>query len=134
MSQTQSRQHQHDRKVTDLESTIYRLQDSIRASHQQSNSSSDRVTNDSLHVQAANTPHKGQPNQEWEGAKQEITNLSEQLFRQQALAKNAKSEILALKGRLQAANARADDAEKARYDSKYAPTPRSRTYDVEYLN
>ena len=131
LSQTQSRQHQHDRKVTDLESTIYRLQDSIRASHQQSNASSDIVTNDSLHVQAANTPHKGQPNQEWEGAKQEITNLSEQLFRQQALAKNAKSEILALKGRLQAANTRADDAEKARYDSKYAPTPRSRTYDVE---
>lgn len=123
LSLAQSRQHQHDLKVTDLESTIHRLQDSVRALQASSDASS---------AQIANTPQNVPSSQELEGAKQEIANLSEQLLRQQALAKNAKSEILALKGRLQVANARADDAEKAQYESKYSATPRSRTtYDVE---
>eukprot|EP00531_Pseudo-nitzschia_arenysensis_P021405 CAMPEP_0116137890 /NCGR_PEP_ID=MMETSP0329-20121206/12482_1 /TAXON_ID=697910 /ORGANISM="Pseudo-nitzschia arenysensis, Strain B593" /LENGTH=842 /DNA_ID=CAMNT_0003632821 /DNA_START=10 /DNA_END=2538 /DNA_ORIENTATION=+ len=128
LSLSQSRQQQHDRKVTDLEATIHRLQDSIRASKQQSNSSVERATDDSFDLQKTNN---ATPNHELETAKQEISSLSEQLYRQQALAKNAKSEILALKGRLQAANARADEAERARYDSKYSSQPRSRTFDVE---
>ncbi len=126
LSLSQARQQQHDRKVTDLESTIHRLQDSIRASKQQS----DRATDDSFDLQVTDT--QAMSSQELDAAKQEISNLSEQLYRQQVLAKNAKSEVLALKGRLQAANARADEAEKAQYDSKYSSQTRSRgTYDVE---
>lgn len=128
LSLSQLRQQQHDRKVTELEATIHRLQDSIRASKQQSNSSVERGTDDSINLQIAN---ESTPNHELEKAKKEISNLSEQIYRQQAMAKNAKSEILALKGRLQTANARADDAERARYDSKYSSQPRSRTFDVE---
>jgi predicted nucleic acid-binding Zn-ribbon protein len=128
LSLTQSRQHEHDRKVSDLESTIHRLQASIRASQQQPSQSNE---NDESFYSAyeSDTPQKVRPNEELEAAKQEISNLSEQLFRQQALAKNAKTEILALKGRLQAANTRADNAEKAQYNPKQ---PRSRAaYDIE---
>jgi hypothetical protein len=46
-------------------------------------------------------------------SKREIPKLSEQLLRHQRLAKAAKSEILALKGRLQAAMSRAVEAEKS---------------------
>jgi len=130
LATTQSLQQKHDAKVSDLESTVHRLQASLRALQQQSG---EPVGNNGIgdDTDSARNPDI-QPKQELEGAKREISSLSERLLRQQALAKNAKSEILALKGRLQAANARADEAEKARYNSRnHLPQPRSLAYDVE---
>jgi hypothetical protein len=46
-------------------------------------------------------------------SKREISKLSEQLLRHQRLTETSKSEILALKGRLQAATSRAVEAEKS---------------------
>lgn len=119
VSMAQARQHQHDRKVADLESTIHRLQASLRNFQPEKSSSND----DSTAITNPHTNHK-QPNdqsirrlsqKELEGANQEIAKLSDQLLRHQGLAENAKSEILALKGRLQVANNRAEEAEKAQY-------------------
>lgn len=130
LSLAQLQQNQHDLKVAELESTIRRYQASSRTSQQQSGQTGN--DDDSSNAQATDTVHQVLSNQELEGAKKEIANLSEQLFRQQVLAKNAKSESLALKGRLQAANARAEDAEKAQYDTPRKTTqPRSRAYDIE---
>ena len=132
LSLAQTRQLQHDSKVADLKSTIHRLQASIRGSKRQpsqSNDSNDGVKGEFSGDQGVDTQQKY--NQELEAAKQEVTNLSERLFRQQALAKNAKSEILALKGRLKAANDRAEEAEKYRYNPKTPTNQRSHAYDVE---
>eukprot|EP00751_Fragilariopsis_kerguelensis_P024385 CAMPEP_0170874790 /NCGR_PEP_ID=MMETSP0734-20130129/28446_1 /TAXON_ID=186038 /ORGANISM="Fragilariopsis kerguelensis, Strain L26-C5" /LENGTH=989 /DNA_ID=CAMNT_0011255983 /DNA_START=1100 /DNA_END=4069 /DNA_ORIENTATION=- len=136
VSLSQAQQHQHDRKVADLESTIYRLQASVRAlqSGQRSSSvnSDDSITTDNDHN---NDEQRNQNNQntrrqlfqkELEGAKREISKLSEQLLRHQGHGENAKSEILALKGRLRAANTRVEETEKAQYASS-AP----RAYEVE---
>lgn len=112
----QVKQQQHDRKVAELESTIHRLQDSLRASNNEP----------SLPTNHTNSSLSG--NRQQQKLEREIASLSEQLVKQQGLVKVAKSEILALKGRLQAANVRADEAEQARF----ATTTRSRTsYDVE---
>lgn len=50
---------------------------------------------------------------ELEQAKNEIGSLSDQLVRQKGLTETTKSNVLALKGRLQAATARADNAERS---------------------
>jgi hypothetical protein len=47
-----------------------------------------------------------------EQSRRKITSLSDQLIRQQGLSEQVKSEVIALKGRLQAATARADVAER----------------------
>jgi len=139
-SSAQAREHQHDRKVADLESTIHRLQDSMRALQQEpGRSGSSNSVMESEYIAGKTNSLTGvvskpqvASKRELEAAKQEITHLSEELLRQQTLAKNAKSEVLTLKGRLRAANARADEAEKASYNPMSAMTsPRSHKYDVE---
>lgn len=135
LSSTQALEHQHDRKVTDLESTIHRLQDSMRAL-QQKTSHSSRVDSGFITTNSASRTNDVQQQQvssvsELEGAKREIADLSEQLLRQRTLAKNAKSEILTLKGRLQASIARAEEAEKIRYNSNNVLNVRSRVNDIE---
>jgi len=107
------------------------LQASARISQQQLRQSGD--TAGSAHDDLSNaqtTVQRALVNHELEEAKQEISKLSEQLLRQQVLVKNTKSENLALKGRLQDANARAEDAEKAQFNYKNKQM-RSRAYDVE---
>lgn len=135
---TQARQHQHDRKVADLESTIHRLQASVRAI-QSGQRSSNGNSDDSIAIDDDENNNdqsiRGQPSQkELEGAKREISKLSEKLLRHQGHAENAKSEILTLKGRLQAANNRAEEAEKYAYSQNSMSgrtSSAARAYDME---
>jgi len=119
-SMEQARQQQHDRKVAELESAVSRLQASLRSYESGQVANGNSITNargDSNLVQSEDSPAPSaqQLDRQLEEAKREISKLSEQLLRQQGVAENSKSEILALKGRLQAAVARAEEAEKAQF-------------------
>ena len=151
ISISQSRQHQHDQKIAHLESTIHRLQASVRSfqseqqqqQQQQSGNSADydgytTTIDDNVLNNNNDQNARGRPFQkDFESTKQEIAKLSEQLIRQRDHAENAKSEILTLRGRLRAANIRADEAEKAHFDSQNTmivssrSSPLSRAYDME---
>jgi hypothetical protein len=120
-SSAQARQMQHDRKVADLESTISRLQASLR---EQKNGSLAHASSS-----AAADPRR---TQELEDCKRQIAGLSEQLLRQQGRAEASKSEILALKGRLQSATIRAEEAEKKSATAQMGtPSTSSQIYQME---
>jgi chromosome segregation ATPase len=109
----QSRQAQNDRKISELEATISRLQSLLRGYQ-------------SLEIKSEQSSEASQVSQQQlskqlEDAHREIPKLSDQLLRHHGLAKNAKTEILALKGRLQAAITRAEEAEKAEYHNPSTP-------------
>jgi hypothetical protein len=120
-SSSQARQRQHDRKVADLESTVSRLQTSLRA----------YKSGKSEAQASADNGKASQIAQELEESKSEIARLSEQLVRQQGRVEASKSEILAMKGRLQSANARADEAETSLVSQVTAPASTGRMYDME---
>jgi hypothetical protein len=141
----QLRQQQYDRKVSELESTISRLQASLRTIQ----SGHGNISGNAIAATKAvgEVSLMGQMTQETdsslatqqltlqlEDAKREISKLSEQLLRHQGLAENAKTEILALKGRLQAAVTRAEEAEKVQYaysQTSMGGTSVNRMYDME---
>lgn len=108
VSVSQKRQQSHDAKVADLEATIAKL----RASAQDTMASNNKLQSAAM-------------SQELEEAKREVSRLSDQLLRHQRVAETSKSEILALKGRLQTATARATEAERSLVASQ------STTMDVE---
>jgi predicted nucleic acid-binding Zn-ribbon protein len=62
---------------------------------------------------------------ELDEAKKQVESLSDQLMRQQGAVESSKSEVLALKGRLQATNSRADAAEVA------LASATASSYDIE---
>jgi chromosome segregation ATPase len=123
-SSAQARQMQHDRKLADLESTISRLQASLR---QQKNGSLVQASSSS----AATAGKDSRATQELEECKREIAGLSEQLLRQQGRAEVSKSEILALKGRLQSATIRAEAAEKSATAHMGTPSSTTQIYQME---
>ena len=126
-SNTQARQRLHDRKVAELESSMARLQATVR--DQKSTIGKNKESIDA---------HDLDPNllsQELQDAKREIESLSTQLLRHQTMAEISKSEVLALKGRLQAATNRADQAEQslqlANSMAVHPAISNSRMYDME---
>lgn len=121
ISTAQARQQQHDRKVAGMESTIARLKTSLQGL--KAGGSSNLTTVDGKTAKL---------NSELAELKQEVGRLSDQLLRHQRLAETSKSEILALKGRLQSATARADDAEKSLVSAQSSSDyPTRRAFDVE---
>jgi hypothetical protein len=91
--------------VSELESVISRLQAAVR---EQKSSIGKTSGND--------TGQEADPavlSQELQTARREIESLTAQLLRHQNMAENFKSELLALKGRLQAASSRAEQAEQS---------------------
>ena len=117
-----ARQMQHDRKVADLELTVSRLQSQIR---EQKNGNSA--------VKPQQIDGRGsQLQSELDESRLEIARLSENLLRLQERIEGSKAEILALKGRLQSAIARAETAEKS-LATVQSPTPTTtaRLYELE---
>jgi hypothetical protein len=97
VEQVQRRQRHHDAKVGQLQREIARLETALAAA-----TPSDDVSHQSkLAV-----------------AQQQVQSLSDQLMRQQHLSETSKSEVLTLKGRLQAALARAENAEQEAASTK----------------
>mmetsp|Transcript_10688 Transcript_10688/g.16371 ORF Transcript_10688/g.16371 Transcript_10688/m.16371 type:complete len:743 (-) Transcript_10688:2880-5108(-) len=96
----QANLRQHNREISDLKSTISRLE---AAAH-------DRK---STPVMIASSDEEKSLYQQIEDSKKQIAALSEQLIENQNVAQNSKQEILTLKNRLRSANARATSAEDA---------------------
>jgi hypothetical protein len=122
ISSAQARQQQHDRKVAGLESTIARSKKSLQ----------DLKTGNSATMTSTSGGQTARLTSELAESKQEVARLSDQLLRHQRLAETSKSEILALKGRLQSATARAEEAEKSLVSAQSSSDyPTRRTFDVE---
>jgi hypothetical protein len=100
LAQAQAQQRQHDREITDLKSTISRLEASLRERKKVPMVVSGETDAVDLY-------------QRLEESKKNVATLSEQLIQQQAVSQNSKQEVLALKNRLQSATARAESAENA---------------------
>ncbi|KAG7361837.1 hypothetical protein IV203_036938 [Nitzschia inconspicua] len=139
----QARQQDHDRKIAELELTISQLQASLHetAGYRSSNNDAplkvssimDDKAQTTSSVQQEDLNHHQQQQQQYNqriqqqlnDAKGEISNLSEQVLKYQQQAEYSKSEILTLKGRLQAATSRAEKAEEALSQSRLS------SFDVE---
>lgn len=115
-SDTHERQRHYDREVADLRAQLNRMQQSsksiILSAVDSENDPSDTV------MTLVKEAEKNQ---------QQLTEMSDQLFKQQRLFERSKSEILALKGRVIAEKARADNAETALTVAQSS----SNTFDVE---
>ena len=121
-SSAQARQRMQDRKVSEMEMTIARLKAHAREQKSQ-------------HGLGSGGKDPALLCQELEEARRDVESLSLQLLRHQNMAENSKSEIVALKGRLQAFASRAEQAERALH---LAPATRSsgattnhRLYEME---
>lgn len=101
LSGAQARQQMYDRKVSEMEMAISRLQAQVMEHKNKVN------------IVGAVDKDPAILSQELNEARQEIERLSAQLLRHQNMTDNFKSEILALKGRFQAASSRAEQAEKS---------------------
>jgi len=113
----QERQRQHDGTVATLSTKVSQLEASLRELKQD-----DDHVGPSTEAAAAVGPSSDsdrvrQLRRELDRSKRQITSFSDQLIRQQGSTETAKSEILALKGRLQASNTRADAAEQVHASS-----------------
>ena len=95
-------QRQHDRELVDLRTQVKRLQQSNKSN------ATGAVTVDVDTSDAVMTMVK-----EAEKYQLQLTEMSDQLFKQQRNFENSKHEILALKGRVSAEQARAENAETA---------------------
>lgn len=101
ISSSQARQRMQDRKASEMEMTIARLKAQVREQRSKPNGTGSAAMDPVL------------LSREVEETRREIESLSVQLLRQQDTSDNFKSEILALKGRLQATTSRAEEAEKS---------------------
>lgn len=97
-SESQARQRQLTREVSDLKSTVSRLQASAR---------------DRKGMSVPDDSDASEVYRQLEEAKIQMSLLSEQLMKQQNADQNSKQEIMALKARLQSASSRAESAENA---------------------
>jgi hypothetical protein len=93
VEQVQGRQRHHDARVGQLQREIARLETALAVA-----TPSDDVSKMNKSKLTA--------------SQQQVQSLSDQLMRQQNLSETSKSEVLALKGRLQAALSRAENAEQ----------------------
>jgi hypothetical protein len=118
----QTQRAQSDRKISELEASVARLQAALRCQQQQVSNNGAQKPTESARLS------EQQHSKMLDEAKQEISKLSDQLLRHQRTAETAKSEISALKGRLQSAVARADEAERAAFQTSTA------SHDVESGN
>ena len=100
-AQALQRQRDSDAQIADLTARLRQLE--------ADKSGEDRSGN----LKGADDVRIRQLLQETDDARKHVAFLSDQLMRQQGAAETYKSEVLALKGRLQAANSRADAAEVA---------------------
>ena len=104
VSTAQERQRYYDKKLEEQSAIIARLESTFR--------DKDGNTSDATNGDQKGSVLVQKLQRQLEETKSQVSTLSEQLLRQQGNADTHKSEILTLKGRLQAANARAEEAEK----------------------
>jgi predicted nucleic acid-binding Zn-ribbon protein len=121
LSSAHARQRQYERKISDLSTTVAKLQ---------SSSSSRRSMHDNLNdyfedinilgessTNATDRQHSGDEMKETDHLRKQMASLSEKVFEQQSKIDHSRAEISTLKNRLQAAVRRADAAEKSLEDA-----------------
>ncbi len=120
LSSSLAKQKQHDRRVSDLTSTVTQLQSKLRSlKHPGNTINEDDDSEDNIafaHFQAKEHEYKKQ-----------ISSLSEDLLRQRGRLENTSTEVLTLRNRLRAALNRAEAAEK----EARASTVIDHRYDIE---
>lgn len=107
--EAQARQQQHDREIADLNANVSRLEANLR-DMKKTTSATGETTGE---VTPSNEQTGSRQSKEVEELKKKVASLSEQAIRLQDKNDRFKTEILAMKNRLQASNARAESAEQA---------------------
>ena len=105
-SSTQARQREHDRKVSELVANIAGLQKRLKEQK------GGDLTTDENNNASGSSLSVPLLKQQLEDSKTEISRLSDSLMRHHGQIEASKAEIMTLRGRLQMATKRADDAEK----------------------
>ena len=122
VSAAQRRQHEYDEKIAELNLYVKRLEAQLREwKNDPSGTTSAGDVSPTSDGQSADGRLR-QAIREAEDAKKQVATLSDQLIKQQKIVESSKAEALALKGRLQAASARADSAELALASTPSAPS------------
>jgi hypothetical protein len=113
----------YDQQIEELRAQVAHLESQIRTSNQ--------GTNQNFNLEDSDDAFVASLQRELSNAKQNIASVSDQLVHQQFLSEQAKSEVLALRGRLQSATMRADEAERSltRVDTDLDGD--SRLYEIE---
>ena len=117
---TQEKEREYDQRVAQLKTKISHVEASFREYKAVSgdltvgphSSGSTSLPSDS-EASAQNGEKVRQLTRDLDKSRRQIASLSDQLLRQQGLTESAKSEVLALRGRLQSAKTRAEAAEAA---------------------
>eukprot|EP00978_Attheya_sp_CCMP212_P031180 scaffold117077_cov65-Attheya_sp.AAC.1 len=110
----QERQRKHDQQVQDLQSTVTRLQATVRDLQKRSSNEemNDHPTDGSANSDSG-TGDNMATSKEQERLRKQVKTLSEQIVRQQGKLDNGNCEALALRSRLKTSLSRAETAEKA---------------------
>lgn len=115
LSGAHARQRQYERKISDLTTTVAKLQSSSRLS-MHSNVDLDDIDNSDERC-ASDLQHSGDEKKETDHLRKQIASLSEKIFEQQSKIDHGRAEISTMKNRLQASVRRADAAEKSLEDA-----------------
>jgi len=115
LSGAHARQRQYERKISDLTTTVAKLQSSSRLS-MHSNVGLDDIDISDERC-ASDLQHSGDEKKETDHLRKQIASLSEKIFEQQSKIDHGRAEISTMKNRLQAAVRRADAAEKSLEDA-----------------
>eukprot|EP00985_Skeletonema_marinoi_P010719 scaffold5033_cov93-Skeletonema_marinoi.AAC.4 len=118
LSGAHARQRQYERKISDLTTTVAKLESSRRSMRSNVNDSLEDIDlSDERCTSSTDLQHPGDEKKETDHLKKQIASLSEKVFEQQSKIDRSRAEISTMKNRLQAAVRRADTAEKAVEDA-----------------
>lgn len=118
LSGAHARQRQYERKISDLTTTVAKLESSRRSMRSNINDSLEDIDiSDERYTSATDLQHPGDEKKETDHLKKQISSLSEKIFEQQSKIDHSRAELSTMKNRLQAAVRRADAAEKSLEDA-----------------
>eukprot|EP00574_Skeletonema_japonicum_P014533 CAMPEP_0201735464 /NCGR_PEP_ID=MMETSP0593-20130828/37142_1 /ASSEMBLY_ACC=CAM_ASM_000672 /TAXON_ID=267983 /ORGANISM="Skeletonema japonicum, Strain CCMP2506" /LENGTH=760 /DNA_ID=CAMNT_0048229019 /DNA_START=177 /DNA_END=2462 /DNA_ORIENTATION=- len=118
LSSAHARQRQYERKISDLTTTVAKLESSRRSMRSNVNDSLEDIDlSDERYTSSTDLQHPGDEKKETDHLKKQIASLSEKIFEQQSKIDHSRAEISTMKNRLQAAVRRADAAEKSLEDA-----------------
>ena len=113
LSGAHARQRQYERKISDLTTTVAKLQSSVSRSNEGSDVSAALLNqdSDSGNTYGRDLQYSGDEKKETDHLRKQISSLSEKIFEQQSKLDRSSGEISTLKTRLQSAILRAETAE-----------------------
>mmetsp|Transcript_19606 Transcript_19606/g.32118 ORF Transcript_19606/g.32118 Transcript_19606/m.32118 type:complete len:759 (+) Transcript_19606:173-2449(+) len=118
LSGAHARQRQYERKISDLTTTVAKLESSTRSIRSTVHDSLEDVDlSVEKYTSSADLQHPGDEKKETDHLKKQIASLSEKIFEQQSKIDHSRAEVSTMKNRLQAAVRRADAAEKSLEDA-----------------